>query len=78
MEEKIYEKVLDIVSEQFNTDKSDLSKETRFKEDLQADSISVVELIMAFEQEFGGTISDEESEHIQTIGDIVSYIASKS
>lgn len=73
-EQEIYEVVTRIVSEQFEVSPTQLSNETRFKEDLQADSISVVELIMAFEDEFGKSISDEDSIKIQTIGDIVEYI----
>lgn len=70
----IYDKVTAIIAEQLEVATDTLTPQTRFKEDLQADSISVVELVMAFEEEFGESISDEDAETILTIQDIVSYI----
>ncbi|MBF0779823.1 MULTISPECIES: acyl carrier protein [unclassified Granulicatella] len=75
--EDIYQKIVKVVSEQFECEESSLTPQTRFKEDLKADSISVVELLMAFEDEFGETISDEDSEKIATIQDVVDYIAKR-
>ena len=51
-----------------------VTAEARFREDLEADSLDLVELIMAFEEEFGGTISDEEAQQITTVGQVVKYI----
>lgn len=78
MSQEIYNKVIEIIAEQFNEQAENLTTETRFKEDLHADSISVVELIMAFEDAFGQTIDDEVAEKIQTVGDVVDLITSKS
>lgn len=75
--EDIYQKIIKVVSEQFDCDVESLTPQTRFREDLKADSISVVELLMAFEEEFGETISDEDSESIATIQDVVDYIATR-
>lgn len=77
MNEAIYNKVVTIIAEQFNEPVENLTPQTRFKEDLQADSISVVELIMAFEDAFGGTIDDDAAERLQTIEDVVNYISEK-
>lgn len=78
MSQEIYNKVIEIIAEQFNEQVENLTTATRFKEDLHADSISVVELIMAFEDAFGQTIDDEVAEKIQTVGDVVGLITSKS
>lgn len=51
-----------------------VTPEARFREDLEADSLDLVELIMEFEEQFGGTISDEEAQKIRTVGDAVAYI----
>ena len=71
----IEEKVFNIISEQFDVDKSKLSLETNLVEDLHADSLDLVELIMAFEDEFGLTMDDDSLEQIETIGDAVDAIA---
>lgn len=74
MSQEIYNKVATIIADQFNTSIEDLTLSTRFKEDLKADSIAVVELIMAFEDAFGETIDDELAQSMATIGDIVKLI----
>ena len=51
-----------------------ITLEARFKEELEADSLDLVELIMAFEEKFGGEISDEDAQKITTVGEVVSYI----
>ena len=51
-----------------------VTPEARFREDLEADSLDLVELIMAFEEEFGGEISDEDAQQITTVGEAVAYI----
>lgn len=75
--EDIKAKVRDIISDQLGVAKEDVSLEKSFLEDLGADSLDLVELIMAFEGEFKLTIPDEESEALKTVGDVVTYIESK-
>ncbi len=72
----IEEKVYDIISEQFDVDKSSLSAATDLVNDLHADSLDLVELIMAFEDEFGLSIPDEVALSVKTLGDAVEYIRS--
>ena len=69
------EKIIGYVSEQFGVDKDSLSRDTSFVDDLNADSIDVVELSMTIEDEFGiGEISEEDLKNIKTIGDLVDYV----
>jgi acyl carrier protein len=70
----IQNKIIDIISEQMGVDKADVSKETSFINDLNADSLDTVELVMEFEDEFDISIPDEEAEKIQTVGSAVDYI----
>ena len=74
----IEERVIDIISEQMGVEKSDVSKETSFINDLNADSLDTVELVMEFEDEFDISIPDEEAEKIQTVGAAVDYILNVS
>lgn len=73
-QEEIKEKVVKIVSEQMGVDKSEITMETSFVNDLNADSLDTVELVMEFEDEFELSIPDEEAEKIQTVGAAVDYI----
>ena len=73
-EAEIEEKVYQIVSEQMGIDKSELARDTSFVDDLNADSLDTVELVMEFEDEFEMSIPDEEAEKIRTIGQTVTYI----
>ena len=73
-EPEIQEKVISIVSEQMGVDKAEINKETSFVNDLNADSLDTVELVMEFEDEFEMSIPDEEAEQIQTVGQAVDYI----
>jgi acyl carrier protein len=70
----ILEKLKAIVSEQLEIDAESITADTRLNEDLNADSLDVVEILMALEDEFGVEIPDEETEKMKTIGDVVDYI----
>lgn len=72
--DEIKEKVVKIVSEQMGVDKAEINMETSFVNDLNADSLDTVELVMEFEDEFELSIPDEEAEKIQTVGHAVEYI----
>ncbi len=71
---EIETKIVDIISEQMGVEKSEVSRETSFINDLNADSLDTVELVMEFEDEFDMSIPDEEAEKIQTVGAAVDYI----
>ena len=73
----VEERVLNIVCEQLGTSRDKISAETSFINDLGADSLDTVELVMEFEDEFEINIPDEDAEQIQTVGDAVKYIESK-
>ena len=70
----IENKVVDIISEQMGADKAEIVRETSFINDLNADSLDTVELVMEFEDEFDMSIPDEEAEKIQTVGAAIDYI----
>lgn len=69
----VFAKIKGLISEQLGVDEADIAKETSFEE-LDADSLDIVELVMALEEEFNLEISDEEVENIKTVGDVVRYI----
>ncbi|MBN9647037.1 acyl carrier protein [Terrisporobacter glycolicus] len=74
----MFEKIRDIIVEQLGLDDKDgLSMETSLKEDLDADSLDAVEVIMGLEEEFDIEIPDEDAENFKTIGDIVEYIENR-
>jgi acyl carrier protein len=70
----IEERVIEIVSEQMGVDKAQVTKETSFVNDLGADSLDTVELVMEFEDEFDISIPDEDAEKIQTVGQAIDYV----
>lgn len=70
-------KVIKIVAEKLNIEEKNISAASRFQEDLGADSLDIVELLMEIEEEFGVSISDEESERLKTVGDAIKFIGSK-
>jgi acyl carrier protein len=78
MNPEIYEKVKEIIIDKLNVDEEKIVPEARFREDLKADSLDLVELIMAFEETFGGTISDEDAQKITTVGEAVVYLEKAS
>jgi acyl carrier protein len=69
-----YEQVKVIIVDLLGADESKVVPEARFREELEADSLDLVELIMAFEDKFGGEISDEDAQKITTVGEAVTYI----
>ncbi len=72
------EQVKKILAEQFSMSEDDINMDTSFVEDIGADSLDLVELVMALEQEFDLEIDDEEVENIKTVGDAVRYIKDKA
>ncbi|MDX1739822.1 MAG: acyl carrier protein [Rhodothermales bacterium] len=78
MSNDIASKVSAIIVEKLGVDESDISPEASFTNDLGADSLDTVELIMEFEKEFDLTIPDEEAENIATVGDAVTYLTEKT
>jgi len=70
----VFKDVKEIIVEQLGLDEDAVTMESRFREDLEADSLDIVELIMAFEDKFGGEISDEDAQSIVTVGDVVKFI----
>jgi acyl carrier protein len=73
-ESSTFEQVKAIIIDKLGVDESKVTPNARFREDLEADSLDLVELIMEFEEKFGGEISDEEAQKITTVGDAVSYL----
>ncbi len=73
-EQEIFEKIKEIVVDLLGVDESVVTMDARFREDLEADSLDLVELIMELESAFGAEISDEEAQQITTIGEAVKYI----
>ncbi len=68
------EKIADIIREQLNLDDVEITEETSFKDDLQADSLDLFELVMAFEEEYGIEIPSEDLEKLATVADVMEYI----
>ncbi|MEM1445039.1 MAG: acyl carrier protein [Planctomycetota bacterium] len=77
-EQAIRDKVYDIVAEQMGVDKGEIKDETHFVNDLNADSLDTVELVMEFEDEFETSIPDEEAEKITTVGQAITFIKANS
>ncbi len=73
-EQEIEAKVIEIVAEQMGADKDKITRDTNFMDDLNADSLDTVELVMEFEDEFETSIPDEEAEKILTVGHAIDYI----
>jgi acyl carrier protein len=75
--QEIYMEVRGIIVELLGVDEDKVTMDARFREDLEADSLDLVELIMAFEDKFGGEISDEDAQSISTVGEAVTYIGER-
>ena len=71
---ELYERIKEIVVDRLGVDAARVTMEAKFREDLEADSLDLVELIMAFEDEFGGEISDDDAQKIKTVGQAVEYL----
>ena len=71
------ERVKEIIEEQLNVEVVEITEETRFKEDLEADSLDLFELVMAFEEEYGVEIPSEDLQKITTVGSVIEYMKSK-
>jgi acyl carrier protein len=78
MSDDILSKVKKIVADHLGIDEAKVQEEASFIDDLGADSLDTVELVMAFEEEFGAEISDSEAEKILTVGDVVKFIEGKA
>ncbi|TAL38712.1 MAG: acyl carrier protein [Spirochaetes bacterium] len=72
-----FEKIKKIIVDQLGVDESEVTEDASFMDDLGADSLDTVELVMALEEEFGIEIPDEDAEKLQTVGDALKYIQSK-
>ena len=73
----IADKVKEIVSQQLDVDKDDIKEDDSFIDNLKADSLAIVELVLAFEEQFEIDIDDEDTEKIKTVGDAVAYITER-
>ncbi len=74
----LQEKVKEIIVEQLGVNPDQVTPEASFLEDLGADSLDTVELVMSFEEEFGAEIPDEDAEKLQTVGDVIRYIEERA
>lgn len=68
------DRILQIIAEQFNIDKDDITEDMNFQDDLNADSIELVELVMTIEEEFETEVSEEDLGKLKTIGDVIEYV----
>ena len=73
-EQQVFEKVKKVVGDQLGVSENEITREASYVDDLGADSLDTVELVMALEESFGTEIPDEEAEKIKTVGDTVNYI----
>ncbi|MBF0281104.1 MAG: acyl carrier protein [Zetaproteobacteria bacterium] len=78
MSAEIEGKIIKIVADQLNVDESEINPDSSFVDDLGADSLDTVELVMAFEEEFGIEIPDDDAEKIQSVQNAIDYVATKT
>ncbi len=76
-EQEVFEKIKEIIVDVLGIDESQVTMDARFREDLEADSLDLVELVMAMEEAFDAEISDEEAQKIATVGEAVKYIVER-
>ncbi|ERL65592.1 acyl carrier protein [Schleiferilactobacillus shenzhenensis] len=74
-EQEIFDKIQSLIADRFEIDPAKITNDTNFKQDLSADSLDLVEFVLTLEDTFGGEISDEDAENLNTVGDVVKYIA---
>lgn len=73
--DELFEKIKTVIVDQLGVEEDDIAEDAAFVDDLGADSLDIVELVMALEEEFGVSIPDEQAEKIKTVGDAVDFIA---
>jgi acyl carrier protein len=74
--DEVFERVREVLAERLSVEESDITEEANFQEDLGADSLDLVEMIMELEDQFGIKIPDEDAQQIQTVGQAVEYVTS--
>ena len=74
--DEVFERIKEVLSERLSVDEADINEEANFQEDLDADSLDLVEMIMELEDQFGIKIPDEDAQQIQTVGQAVEYVTS--
>ncbi|HKF15453.1 MAG TPA: acyl carrier protein [Gaiellaceae bacterium] len=74
--DEVFERVKEVLSERLSVEEADITEEANFQEDLDADSLDLVEMIMELEDQFGIKIPDEDAQKIQTVGQAVDYVTS--